>query len=61
MGRKGRGWEETQGEDGLLPTKEKSLEQIFSTQPSGSISIPHTLIFSLPASRTVRQQWISVV
>ena len=45
MGREGKGWEETQGKDGLLPTKEKSLEQTFSTQPSGSISTSRTLIF----------------
>ena len=45
MGREGKGWEETQGKDGLLPTKEKSLEQTFSIQPSGSISTPRTLIF----------------
>ena len=45
MGREGQGWEETQAKDGLLPTKENSLEQIFCTQPSGSISTPRTLIF----------------
>ena len=44
MCKEGRQCEETWGEDGHVQAKERGLEQILSSQPSGRTSSANTLI-----------------